>query len=149
MSRGLNKTSIIGFLGRDPESNESGTVTRFSVGVTERWRDADGNDKEHTEWFHIIVSFNGVAAACAEYLARGRQVYVEGRLRTRTYTNRSDEEKTVTELLAQSVIFLGAPRADDNGHEEPRPTPGMPRRAANSKPESSQLGYESDPDVPF
>jgi single-stranded DNA-binding protein len=53
MSQGLNKTSIIGYLGRDPESNESKTVTRFSVGVTERWRDADGNDKEHTEWFQV------------------------------------------------------------------------------------------------
>jgi single-stranded DNA-binding protein len=80
-------------------------------------------------------------------LARGSRVYVEGRLRTRTYTNRNDEEKTVTELLAQSVIFLGAPRADDNGYEEPRPTPGMPCRAANSKPESSQAGYERDLDV--
>ncbi len=68
MSQGLNKTSIIGYLGRDPESNESGTVTRFSVGVTERWRDADGNDKEHTEWFRV-VSFNGVAAALCANMA--------------------------------------------------------------------------------
>lgn len=148
MSQGLNKTSIIGYLGRDPESNESGTVTRFSVGVTERWRDADGNDKEHTEWFRV-VSFNGVAAACSEYLTRGRQVYVEGRLRTRTYTNRNDEEKTVTELLAQSVLFLGGPRADDDDREEPRPKPGVPRRASNGKAQSPQASYESDPDVPF
>ena len=147
MSQGLNKTSIIGFLGRDPERNESGTVTRFSVGVTERWRDADGNDKEHTEWFRVAC-FNGVAAACAEYLTCGRQVYVEGRLRTRRYTNRNDEEKTVTELLTQSVIFLGGPRTD-NGHEEPRPKPGMPRRAPNREAQSSRAGYESDPDVPF
>lgn len=148
MSQGLNKTSIIGFLGRDPEGNEAGTVTRFSVGVTERWRDADGNDKEHTEWFRVVC-FNGVAAACAEYLSRGRQVYIEGRLRTRTYTNRNDEEKTVTELLAQSVIFLGGPRTDNNGHEEPRPKPGMPHRAPSREPQGSQGGYENDPDVPF
>lgn len=148
MSQGLNKTSIIGFLGKDPEGNEAGTVTRFSVGVTERWRDADGNDKEHTEWFRVVC-FNGVAAACAEYLSRGRQVYVEGRLRTRTYTNRNDEEKTITELLAQSVIFLGSPRTDNNGHEESRPKPGMPRRVPNREPQGSQAGYENDPDVPF
>ena len=82
--QGLNRISIIGYLGRQPESGESGRVTRFSVGVTEHWRDTDGNDKEHTEWFRV-VSFNGVAAAWAEYLTRGRQVYVEGRLRTRLY----------------------------------------------------------------
>jgi single-strand DNA-binding protein len=105
MSQGLNKTSIIGWLGRDPESNDAGTVTRFSVGVTERWRDGGGNEKEHTEWFRV-VAFNGVGAVCAEYLTRGRQVYVEGLLRTRTYANRDGEEKAVTELLAQSVIFL-------------------------------------------
>jgi len=143
MSQGLNRISIIGYLGRQPESSESGSVTRFSVGVTEHWRDTDGNDKEHTEWFRVVSmflilvgraqapvwdSFNGVAAACAEYLTRGRQVYVEGRLRTRIYTNRNDEEKTVTELLAQSVIFLGIPRANDEDREEPPPKPGMPRR---------------------
>ena len=103
--------------------------------------------KEHTEWFRV-VSFNGVAAACAEYLTRGRQVYAEGRLRTRIYTNRNDEQKTVTELLAQSVFFLGTPRADDDDREEPRPKPGMPRRVPNGKP-SPQTDYESDPDVAF
>jgi single-strand DNA-binding protein len=96
-----------------------------------------------------VVSFNGVAAACAEYLARGRQVYVEGRLRTRTYTNRNDEEKTVTELLAHSVIFLGPAPAEDGDRDEPRPKPGAPRRAPNGKPHSSQAGYQNDPDVPF
>ena len=95
----------------------------------------------HAARFHIIVCFNGVAAACAEYLTRGRQVYVEGRLRTRTYTNRNDEEKTVMELLAQSVIFLGGPRTDNSGHEEPRPS--------IREPQGSHVGYESDPDVPF
>ena len=85
--QGLNRTSIIGYLSRNPEGNDSGTVTRFSVGVTERWRGADGDDKEHTEWFRV-VTFNGAGAACKEFLSRGRRVYVDGRLRTRTYTNR-------------------------------------------------------------
>lgn len=148
MSQGLNKTSIIGYLGRDPQSNESGTATRFTVGVNERWRDAAGNDKEHTEWFRV-VSFNGIAAACAEYLTRGRLVYVEGRLRTRTYTNRNEEEKTITELLAHNVIFLGPPRTEDNDRDDPRPKPEMPRSAPKGKPQSSQAEYDNDPDVPF
>jgi single-strand DNA-binding protein len=125
MSQGLNRTSIIGYLGRNPEGNDSGTVTRFSVGVTERWRTADGDDKEHTEWFRV-VAFNSTVAACKEFLSRGRRVYVEGRLRTRTYTNRDGEERTATELLAQSVIFLDGPRSDDD-REDPRARPGKPR----------------------
>lgn len=131
MSQGLNKTTIIGYLGRDPESNGgqngAATATRFSVAVTERWRDKDDNEKEHTEWFQV-VAFNGVADSCARYLAKGRRVYVEGRLRTRNYTNRNDEEKTITELLAAMVIFLDAPRATDEPGES-RPAPSKPRAA--------------------
>jgi single-strand DNA-binding protein len=135
MSQGLNKTSIIGYLGRNPEANESGTVTRFSVGVTERWRDADGNDKDHTEWFRV-VTFNGTSVACKEFLSRGRRVYVDGRLRSRTYTNRDGEEKTVTELLAQNGICLDGPRADDD-REKLRPRPGKPRGAEKSNPRNA------------
>lgn len=158
MSQGLNKTSIIGWLGRDPESNDAGTVARFSVGVTERWRDAEGNDKEHTEWFRVVC-FNGIAAACSQYLSCGRQVYVDGRLRTRTYTSRDGEEKTITELLAQSVIFLGSPRTDGD-REEHRPQPGKPRSAEPSDPrrsstpernrrQRSEDGGVQDQDIPF
>ena len=124
MSQGLNRTSIIGWLGRDPETNDTGTVTRFSVGVTERWKDAEGTEKEHTEWFRVTC-FNGIAAACSQYLSCGRQVYVDGRLRTRSYTSRDGEEKTVTELLAQSVIFLDSPRTDEDRLEQ-LPKPGNP-----------------------
>ncbi len=145
MSQGLNKTSIIGYLGRNPEGNDSGTVTRFSVGVTERWRVADGDDKEHTEWFRV-VTFNGTGAACKEFLSRGRRVYVDGRLRTRIYTSRDGEEKTVTELLAQSVIFLDGPRADDD-REESRPRPGKPRGAETGNPRNAD-GLTAD-DTPF
>ena len=146
MSQGLNKVAIIGHLGRDPERNEAGTVTRFSVGVTERWRDADGNDKEHSEWFQVVC-FNGIARACSDFLSRGRQVYVEGRLRTRTYTDRNSEEKRITELLAQTVIFLAMPRPQDE-REDPRPTPGAPVRAAK-RTGASANGSAVDDDVPF
>ena len=157
MSQGLNKTSIIGFLGKDPLSNDKGTVTRFSVGVTERWKDAEGNDKDHTEWFRVVC-FNGVAAACSQFLSRGRQVYVDGRLRTRTYTNQDEEERTITELLAQTVIFLGGPRAGDDRGEQPKP--GKPEAAAHGQARSSRSadrseagsvdnGGHRDPEVPF
>ena len=112
MSQGLNKTTIIGYMGRDPETNggqNGNSVTRFSVGVTERWRDRDDNDREQTEWFRV-VTFSGLGDSCARFLSKGRRVYVEGRLRTRTFTNRRDEEQTVTELQATTVIFLDGPR---------------------------------------
>ena len=158
MSQGLNRTSIIGWLGRDPETNDTETVTRFSVGVTERWKDAEGNDKEHTEWFRVTC-FNGIAAACSQYLSCGRQVYVDGRLRTRTYTSRDGEEKTITELLAQSVIFLGSPRTDED-REGRQTLPGKPRSAKQSnsrrssapeknRRQSSEDGLGQGPDVPF
>jgi single-strand DNA-binding protein len=141
MSQGLNKTSIIGFLGKDPLTNDQGTVARFSVGVTERWKDAEGNDKDHTEWFQVVC-FHGVAAACSQFLSRGRQVYVEGRLRTRTYTDRNEEERTTTELLAQAVIFLGSPRAGDD-RDQQQPNPGKPEATAQAPARSSRAADRS------
>ena len=148
MSQGLNKTTIIGYLGRDPETNGAQNVARFTVGVTERWRDREGEEKEHTEWYRV-VAFNGVGEACAQYLEKGRRVYVEGHLRTRTYTNRDEQEKTITELLASTVIFLDSPRTEGDGADS-RPKQGKPRDAvqhpAAGKGASTQ---SSEEDVPF
>jgi single-strand DNA-binding protein len=150
MSQGLNKTTIIGHLGRDPETNGAQNVARFTVGVTERWRDREGEEKEHTEWYRV-VAFNGVAEACAQYLEKERRVYVEGRLRTRTYTNRDEQEKTITELLASMVIFLDGPRADSNG-TEPRPKPANSRKGGQppSAPKSAATQASTeDEGIPF
>ena len=145
MSQGLNKTTIIGYLGRDPETNGAQNVARFTVGVTERWRDREGEEKEHTEWYRV-VAFNGVGEACAQYLEKGRRVYVEGHLRTRTYTNRDEQERTITELLASTVIFLDGPRTDGNA-AEPRPKPGKPRDGAPHPAAASTQSSEEE--VPF
>jgi len=148
MSQGLNKTTIIGYLGRDPATNAGQNVTRFTVGVTERWRDREGEEKEHTEWYRV-VAFNGVGEACAQYLEKGRRVYVEGHLRTRTYTNRDEQEKTITELLASTVIFLDGPRTEGDA-AEPRPKPGKPREGApHSAAAKSASTQSSEEDVPF
>jgi len=150
MSQGLNKTTIIGYLGRDPETNGAQNVARFTVGVTERWRDREGEEKEHTEWYRV-VAFNGVGEACAQYLEKGRRVYVEGHLRTRTYTNRNEEEKTITELLASTVIFLDGPRTDGNA-AEPRPKPAKPRDGVEHPTAAKRAPApkgDTDSDVPF
>jgi single-strand DNA-binding protein len=137
MSQGLNKTTIIGYLGRDPETNggpNGKSVARFTVGVTERWRDREDSDQEHTEWYRI-VAFNGLGESCARFLSKGRRVYVEGRLRTRTFTNRRGEEQTVTELLASSVIFLDGPRGAEQDAED-RPRPG---KSATAEAEETEF----------
>jgi single-strand DNA-binding protein len=144
MSQGLNKTQIIGFLGKAPSANNEGTVTRFSVAVTERWKDRDEHEKEHTEWYQV-VAFEGVGAACLQFLTKGRQVYVEGRLRTRTYTDRNGEERTITELLASSVIFLGAPKENDAKEPEQRRSPGKSQPNGVLVP----AGKAPVPDAPF
>ena len=119
----LNRTQIIGYAGADPRSNDDQSVAQFSVGVTERWKDRAGEDCEHTEWYRVVV-FNGLATACARSLARGGKVFVEGRLRTRGYTGKDGEERRTTELIASTVVFLDARRAQQDGAA---PHPGKPQ----------------------
>ncbi len=90
MARGVNKVILIGHLGRDPELKftPSGVaVTKFTLATTERWKDKDGNPQDHTEW-HNIVLWRKLAEIAGEYLKKGRQVYIEGRLRTRSWETR-------------------------------------------------------------
>lgn len=123
MSVGLNRTQIIGYVGADPRSNDDQSVAQFSVGVTERWKDRSGEACEHTEWYRVVV-FNGLAGVCARSLARGGKVFVEGRLRTRRYTGKDGDERRTTELIASTVMFLDARRAQQ---DEAAPHPGKPQ----------------------
>ena len=100
---------IIGNLGRDPEMRftQGGTpVTNFSVAVNRSWQSRDGEMREETEWFRV-VAWARMAEIANEYLRRGRQVYVDGRLATRTWQDREGNERTSTELVAQEMILLG------------------------------------------
>ena len=123
----LNKVTLIGHLGQDPELRNlpSGqAVGRFSVATDEPYTDKEGKRQEHTEW-HQVVTFGKVAETCGKYLAKGRQVYVEGRLRTREYDAKNNGGKRQrTEIVAIRVQFLGIPPADAKGAsavEEPFP----------------------------
>ena len=123
----LNKVTLIGHLGQDPELRNlpSGqAVGRFSVATDEPYTDKEGKRQEHTEW-HQVVTFGKVAETCGKYLAKGRQVYVEGRLRTREYDAKNNGGKRQrTEIVAIRVQFLGIPPADAKGAsavEEPVP----------------------------
>lgn len=116
---GVNKVIIVGNLGRDPEARftQGGlAVCKLSVAVTERVKDGDAW-KDETEWFRVTV-FGKTAENAAQYLQKGRQVYVEGRLKSSKYTDKDGVEKTSVEVIANSVVFLaggGGERADPNG----------------------------------
>lgn len=105
---GVNKVIIVGRLGNDPEMktvSPNSTVTRLSVATSENWVDKNGQKQERTEW-HRIVVWGKLAEICGKYLAKGRQVYVEGRLQTRSWEDQG-QKKYSTEIVANTVQFLG------------------------------------------
>lgn len=114
----LNRVTIIGHLGQDPELQHlvnGQAAGRFSVATDEPYTDKDGKRQERTEW-HQIVVFGKVAETCGKYLSKGRQIYVEGRLRTREYeAQNSGGKRQRTEIVASRVQFLGTPPTDAKG----------------------------------
>ncbi len=105
----VNKVMLIGNLGRDPElryTQGGSAVCNFSVATNERWRDKDGNNQERTEW-HRIVVWGKQAENCAQYLQKGRTVFIEGRLQTRDWEDREGNKRQTTEINAMTVQFLG------------------------------------------
>jgi single-strand DNA-binding protein len=121
---GVNKVILVGRLGSDPEVRytPSGVaVANFSVATSEEWKDKDsGEKKERTEW-HRIVAWRRLGEICGEYLSKGRQVYVEGRLQTRSWDDRDGNKKYMTEIVASDIQFLGSRDMSDSG----RPSGGM------------------------
>lgn len=117
----VNKAFIVGNLGADPEVRytESGTaVANFSVATTDVWKDKNsGERKERTEW-HRIVVWGKQGESCGEYLSKGRQVHVEGRLQTREWEDREGQKRYTTEIVANRVTFLGS---RDGGGDAPPP----------------------------
>jgi single-strand DNA-binding protein len=112
MSRGLNKVMIIGHLGRDPEMRYTPSgrpVTTFSVATSRSWHSADGERHEETEWFNV-VAWGSLAEICNQYLNKGRQVYIEGRLQTRRWEDTEGNKHFTTELVAKEMIMLGERR---------------------------------------
>lgn len=105
----VNKVILIGNLGKDPEvrfTNNGRAVARFPIATSEVWKDAAGSRQERTEWHNIVV-WGKQGESCGQYLAKGRQVFVEGSIRTRTYDDKSGNKRYITEIVAQNVRFLG------------------------------------------
>lgn len=105
----VNKAIIVGRLGQNPEirfTPAGAAVTNFSVATNESWTDKNGEKQERTEW-HKIVVWGKLAEICAQHLTKGRQAYIEGRLQTRSWQDKDNQTKYTTEILAQTVQFLG------------------------------------------
>lgn len=104
----VNKAIILGNLGRDPEVRftQSGrAVANFPVATTDTWMDQENGRQERTEWHNIVV-WGKQAESCGQYLSKGKQVYVEGRIQTRSYDDRDGNKRYITEIVAQRVQFL-------------------------------------------
>lgn len=105
----VNKAILIGNLGKDPEVRftQSGrAVASFPIATTESWMDQESGRQERTEWHNIVV-WGKQAESCGQYLSKGRQVYIEGSIRSRSYDDRDGNKRYITEIVAQRVQFLG------------------------------------------
>jgi single-strand DNA-binding protein len=155
-SRSVNKVILIGHLGKDAETKFTPagvSVTKFSVATNRRWKDQQtGEWKEETDWANVVLWRQ---ENLANYLTKGKQVYVEGRLQTRSWDDKDGKKQYMTEVVADEVILLGG-RGGDGGGQEAGPQPvSMPRSAPRPQP-AAQAGNEmgadqgiTDDDVPF
>jgi single-strand DNA-binding protein len=112
MSRGLNKVMIIGNLGRDPEMRYTPSgrpVTTFSVATSRSWNTSEGEKRIETEWFNV-VAWSSLAEICKQHLAKGQQVYIDGRLQTRHWDDAEGNKHTSVEIVANEMIILGERR---------------------------------------
>jgi single-strand DNA-binding protein len=140
---GINKAILVGRLGSDPEvryTPSGDAVANFSIATSEEWKDKDsGEKKERTEW-HRIVAWRRLGEICGEYLSKGRQVYVEGRIQTRSWDDKNGVKRYTTEIVATDVQFLGGRDSADTGRPESPPIPEFP---------GTPGAGSGDDDIPF
>ena len=141
----LNKAMLIGNLGADPETSSG--VTRISIATTERWTDkSSGEKKERTEW-HRVTFFNRLSEIAQQYLRKGSQVYVEGKITTNKYQDKiNGEDRYSTEIIANNMQLLDSKGATQNNNSARSDTPPKNAQAGGS-PEKPPVDY--DDDIPF
>lgn len=151
--RGVNKVILVGNLGADPETRYTSggaAVTNMRLATTEQWRDKQsGERQEKTEW-HQVVLFGRLAEIASEYLKKGRQVYIEGRLQTRKWQGQDGQDRYTTEIVANEMQLLGGPRGEGGDRDEPADTTRRPAKPRAQQPpqEPAQAGAFDD-DIPF
>ena len=158
----VNKVILIGNLGRDPEVRympSGDAVANFSIATTEKWKDKNGEMQEQTEW-HRIAFFGRQAEICGEYLRKGSQVYIEGRLQTRKWTDKDGNERTTTEIRGDRMQMLGGRggggatpelREPDYAGNEGASNSGAPpaKKPAAAGAKKSSGFDDIDDDIPF
>ena len=144
----LNKILLIGHLGKDPEiryTPDGSPVATFSLATSENWTDKNGSRQEHTEW-HNIVAWNRLADLAKRFLSKGRQVYVEGRVRSREWNDRDGNKRRTTEVIASQIVLLGSrPQATDTAAQ---PAEAAPQSTAEPEQAFGDFGI-TDSDIPF
>jgi len=127
--QGVNRVIVIGHVGSDAELKYTASgkpVANFSVAVNESFKNSNGDNVDRVEWFRC-VAWNGLAELCGQYLVRGKQCYLEGRLQTRKYDDKEGKAKTITEVVVSTLRLLGGSRnGSDKAPSEPSSTAGVP-----------------------
>lgn len=149
MANDLNLCQFIGRLGKDPEiryTQDGAAVANLSIACGSSWKDkATGEKQEKTEWVRI-VAFGKLAEIIGEYLRKGQQVYVSGRIQTRKYEDRGGAEKYITEIIANNMQMLGSkPQSDAGAHDPSSPTKNSLPPRQDGKPSTADF----DDDIPF
>jgi single-strand DNA-binding protein len=160
----VNKVILVGNLGKDPEtrySPDGGAICNINIATTETWKDkATGEKKEATEW-HRVVLYSRLAEIAGEYLKKGRSVYIEGRLKTRKWTDKEGVEKYTTEVIASELQMLGSREGgtggggDDGGSSNRGESGGYNREGSSSPAKAApakkpaQSFSDMDDDIPF
>ena len=156
----VNKVILVGNLGRDPETRympDGGAITNVSIATTENWKDKNGEKQEKTEW-HRVAFFGKLAEIAGEYLKKGSQVYVEGRLQTRKWQDKDGQDKYTTEIVANAMQMLGSRQGMGGGGGDREPPPdreggGGSRPAGAAKPAAGKAGGgkfdDFEDDIPF
>jgi len=162
MARGVNKVILVGNLGKDPETRympSGSAVTNLTLATSESWKDKQtGEQQDRTEW-HKIAMFGRLAEIAAEYLRKGSQIYIEGKLRTRKWQDKTDgKDRYTTEIIADQMQMLGG-RGGGSASSEPREPRSTARQAPAAEERSDRTaapvdeagggGGEFDDDIPF
>jgi single-strand DNA-binding protein len=146
MARGVNKVILIGNLGKDPEVRympSGSAVANITLATTESWKDKQTGDKqERTEW-HNVAFFNRLAEIVGEYLKKGSQIYVEGKLRTRKWQDKNGNDRYTTEIIASEMQMLGSRGGGSTGFSNDAPSAAKPEVATTGGSD------DFDDDIPF
>ncbi|BBP03324.1 single-stranded DNA-binding protein [Sulfuriferula plumbiphila] len=152
----VNKVILVGNLGKDPEvryAPSGDAIANVTLATTENWKDKNGEKQEKTEW-HRVSFFGKTAEVVGQYLKKGSQVYVEGRIQTRKWTDKEGQERYTTEIVADKMQMLGgrsgSASMDSDSGESRRPAAARPAPASNSAAKSGGTSFDDmEDDIPF